>query len=34
MIGMTFSRMREYMSSDWGQEIGKLLVYDMITILE
>ena len=34
MVGMIFSRMREYMSSDWGQEIGKILVYDMITILE
>jgi len=34
MVGMTFQRMREYMSSDWGQEIGKILVYDMITILE
>jgi hypothetical protein len=34
MVGMTFSRMREYMSSDWGQEIGKILVYDMITKLE
>jgi hypothetical protein len=34
MVRMTFSRMREYMSSDWGQEIGKILVYDMITILE
>ena len=34
MVRMTFSRMREYMSSDWGQEIGKMLIYDMITILE
>jgi hypothetical protein len=33
MVGITFSRMREYLSSDWGQEIGKLLVDDMILIL-
>jgi hypothetical protein len=34
MVGITFSRMREYLSSDWGQEIGKILVYNMIIILE
>jgi hypothetical protein len=33
MEGMTFSRMREYLSSDRGYEIREILVYDMIVIL-
>jgi hypothetical protein len=34
MVRMTFSRMREYPSSDWGKEIWTFLVSDMIIILE